>query len=169
MTIRNYSSNCCWQDLRMDAKRSPCRWEGRWGIYTFSKHLPQILTNCKGKNSNIAMEKQIPPKVKTKVTITRVRPMSCTLPRDALRTAVPSVQFFPQICILSIPVRNIRQTRTEGQSTKHLTCTFRNVKVVKDKVRLRDCHKPKEAETAECSVGSWNRSWKRKRILVENW
>ena len=70
MTIRNYSSNCCWQDLWMDAKVSPCRLEERWGIYTFSKHLPQIFTNYKGENSNIAMEKQIARKVKIKVNIT---------------------------------------------------------------------------------------------------
>ena len=47
---------------------------------------------------------------------------------------------------------------------------FKNVKVMKDKKNLRNCHRMEETEgdmMTKCNVGSWMGSWNRKRTLVE--
>ena len=45
---------------------------------------------------------------------------------------ISSVPSLPQIHILHVTMENIRQTQTEGQSTKYLTRSLQSIKVVKD-------------------------------------
>lgn len=62
--------------------------------------------------------------------------------------------------------KNTRKTQIEGPSTKYRTGTPQTVKVTKTKIRLRNSHRPEEANMiAQCNVASMG-SWSRNRAAT---